>query len=68
MNAYEGIDLGNSWSCVVSFTPRPLYSRGRAPGTHYIGGWVDPRGGLDDGVKILEPTGTLTPTPPSSSP
>jgi hypothetical protein len=32
---------------VVSFTPRPLYPRERAPGTHCIGGWVDPRAGLD---------------------
>jgi hypothetical protein len=28
---------------VVSFTSRPLY-----PGTHWIGGWVDHRAGLDD--------------------
>jgi hypothetical protein len=33
---------------VVNFTPRPLYPRERAPGTHCIGGWVDPRAGLDD--------------------
>jgi hypothetical protein len=33
---------------VVSFTPRPLYLRKRAPGTHWIGGWVSPRAGLDD--------------------
>jgi hypothetical protein len=26
----------------------PLYPRERAPGTHFIGGWVDPRAGLDD--------------------
>jgi len=32
---------------VVSFTPRPLYSQGRAPGTHWIGGWVGPRAVLD---------------------
>jgi hypothetical protein len=32
----------------VSFTPRPLYPRERAPSTHCIGGWVDPRAGLDD--------------------
>jgi hypothetical protein len=32
---------------VVSFTPRPVYSRGRTPGTYWIGGWVDPRDGLD---------------------
>jgi hypothetical protein len=28
----------------VNLTPRPLYPRG----THWIGGWVDPRTGLDD--------------------
>jgi hypothetical protein len=39
-----------------------------APGTHWIGGWVDPRAGLDDVEKILDPTGTRTPTPRSSSP
>jgi hypothetical protein len=33
---------------VVSFTPRPLYPRERDPGPHWIGGWVDPRVGLDD--------------------
>jgi hypothetical protein len=33
---------------VVSFTPLPLYPRERAPGTHFMGGWVDPRAGLDD--------------------
>jgi hypothetical protein len=32
---------------VVSFMPRPLYPRGKSPGTHWIGGWVDPRAGLD---------------------
>jgi hypothetical protein len=28
--------------------PRPLYLRERAPGTRWIGGWVDPRAGRDD--------------------
>jgi hypothetical protein len=37
-------------------------------GTHRIGGWVDPRAVLDDVEKILEPNGTRTPTPRSSSP
>jgi hypothetical protein len=31
---------------VVSFIPRPL-SGERAPGTHWIGGWVGPRAGLN---------------------
>jgi hypothetical protein len=30
------------------FCKLPLYPRERAPGTHFIGGWVDPRAGLDD--------------------
>jgi hypothetical protein len=28
--------------------PLPLYPREWAPGTHFIGSWVDPRAGLDD--------------------
>jgi hypothetical protein len=35
---------------VTSSTPRPLYSRGKSPSTHWIGSWVNPRTGLD-GVK-----------------
>jgi hypothetical protein len=31
----------------MSVTPRPLYPRGKAPGTHCIGGWVGPRVALD---------------------
>jgi hypothetical protein len=37
------LDLGTSWRWVVSFTPGE-----RAPGTHWIGGWVDPRSSLHD--------------------
>jgi hypothetical protein len=37
------IDLGTNWKLVVCFTPRTLYPWERAPGTHWIGGWVDPR-------------------------
>jgi hypothetical protein len=38
-------------------------------GIHWIEVWVDPRAGLDvlEKKKILEPTGTQTPTPRSSS-
>jgi hypothetical protein len=32
---------------VINFTPRPLYSGERAPGSHWIGDWVSPRTGLD---------------------
>jgi hypothetical protein len=54
MKAYGGVELwihifltstlaGGEWS-----TPRPCrFTPGeRAPGTHWIGGWVDPRAGL----------------------
>jgi hypothetical protein len=42
-------NLGIRRRWVVSFTPRPLYPRGKIPpGTLWIGGWVDPRAGLDD--------------------
>jgi hypothetical protein len=51
MKSYGGVDVqihifltstlvGGEWSasCPCCFTP----------GTHFIGGWVDPRAGLDD--------------------
>jgi hypothetical protein len=47
------LDLGISWRWVVSFTPLPLYPWERAPGTHFIGGWVDPRAGL--GLELPPP-------------
>jgi hypothetical protein len=37
--------LGGEW---MSFTARPLYPRGKNPLTHWIGGWVGLRAGLDD--------------------
>jgi hypothetical protein len=37
-----------------------LSPRERAPGTHWIGGWVDPRASMDDMEKILDPTRTQT--------
>jgi hypothetical protein len=37
---------------VVSVTPRPRFTPGeRTPGTHWIGGWVGPRAGLDAGAR-----------------
>jgi hypothetical protein len=35
------------WTSVISFTCRPRYPREIARGTHWIGGWVGPRSGLD---------------------
>jgi hypothetical protein len=43
----RALDLGTSWRWVLSFTPRPLYDRKKSAGTHWIGGWVGPRTGLD---------------------
>jgi hypothetical protein len=37
-----------SWRLVVSFTPLPLYPR-----THWIGGCVGPRAGLDGAGKTI---------------
>jgi hypothetical protein len=64
------LHLDNSWRWLVSFTPRPLYPR-----------WKNPRYSLDrrlggpqsrsrrlEEKKILNPIGTRTPTPRSSSP
>ena len=46
---------------VVKVTPRPLYPRER-PGTHCIGGWVDPRAGPDECGKSPPPSGLDAPT------
>jgi hypothetical protein len=59
MKAYGGVDVyvhifltsalfGGEWSAsrLCRFTPGE-----RAPGTHWIGGWVNPRAGLDNVVK-----------------
>jgi hypothetical protein len=56
MNAYRGVNVqthvfltstlvGGEWSASLHglFTPKE-----RSPGTHWIGGWVDPRASLDD--------------------
>jgi hypothetical protein len=52
----------------VSFTSRPLYPRERAPGTHWIGGWVGPRAGLDAVVKRKIPNPCQDSNPRSYSP
>jgi hypothetical protein len=59
MKAYGGVDVqihifltsvlvGGEWTASRPgrFTPEE-----RAPGTHWIGGWVNPRAGLDDSEK-----------------
>jgi hypothetical protein len=35
--------------------PYPIYCRERAPGTHWIGGWVGPRACLDVVAKKKKP-------------
>jgi hypothetical protein len=55
---------------VVSVTPRPRFTPGeRTPGTHWIGGWVGPRAGLDAGArrKILCPCRGSNPDRPARS-
>jgi hypothetical protein len=78
MKAYGGLDVqihisltsalvGGEW-----LAPRPgRFTPGEgAPGTHWTGGWVGRRTSLDDleKIKILDPTGTRTPTPPVAIP
>jgi hypothetical protein len=41
------LGIGARWRWMVSFTPQPLYSRGRRPGTLSIGGLVGPTAALD---------------------
>jgi hypothetical protein len=36
--------------------PLPLYSQGKSPGTHWRGGWVGPRTGLDAVVRGKVPS------------
>jgi hypothetical protein len=38
----------------------PLYPSGNSPGTHWAGGWVDPRTNLEDmGTQTLTPLSTI---------
>ena len=43
---YSFFNLNARWGWTVNATPRLLYPRERL-GTHFIGGWVGPRTGLD---------------------
>jgi hypothetical protein len=51
----------------TSFIPRQPYPGETAPRTHWIGGSLDPRAGLDEVEKIIDPTGTRIPNPRSSN-
>jgi hypothetical protein len=52
------LNLGTKWNCMVSFMPVRFTTGDRAPVTHWIGGWVGPRAGLDavDNRKIPFPS------------
>jgi hypothetical protein len=71
---HEGInphflDLCTSWRWVVSFTPLPLYPRGESPRyplDRRLRG-LQSRSGRRGEEKVLDPTGTRTPIPRSSS-
>jgi hypothetical protein len=71
MKAYEGVDVYIHIFLTSALVGEWSTSRsGRfTPCTHWIGGWVNPRAGLDDlENKILHLTGTRTSTSRSSSP
>jgi hypothetical protein len=38
------LNLSSRWKWLASCPPRPLYPRGWKPSTHFIGGWVGPKG------------------------
>jgi hypothetical protein len=53
---------------MVNFTPRPLYAREGARGTHCIRGWVGSTADLDDEDKTLPYRDlNFAPFPPQSS-
>jgi hypothetical protein len=64
------LGLGTSWRWVVNFTLRPLYPRGKSPRypvDRRLGGPQSRSERLGE-KKILDPTGTRTPTSPPFSP
>ena len=50
------LDRGTRREWVVSSTPRPHFTPGERPGTHFTGGWLGPGAGLD-GRKISSHSG-----------
>jgi hypothetical protein len=61
-------DLRARWRWVVSFTPRPLYPRERAPGIHWVAGWVGTTADLDARARRKIPSPYRNSKPRSSSP
>ena len=54
-------DRGTRRGSLVSSKPWPHFTPKKRPGTHYTGGWVGSRAGLD-GAENLVPTGIRTRT------
>jgi hypothetical protein len=55
------LDIGTSWGWVVSITPWLHFTQGeRTPCTHWIGGWVGPRVGLDRDATGKSPLSLLS--------
>jgi hypothetical protein len=48
--------LGTRLRWVVIFTPLPLHSRERIPAALWVGGWADPRAGLDAVARRKNPS------------
>jgi hypothetical protein len=62
------LDLGSRWNEWSVSRPGRFIPWEKAPGTNWIGRWVNPIADLEDVEKIIDPTGTGTTTPRSSSP
>jgi hypothetical protein len=64
------LNLSTRWGWVVSVMPRLYFTPGeRTPGTHWIGGWVDPRASMHAGArrKMLCPCRGSSPDCPARS-
>jgi hypothetical protein len=64
------LDHDTARRLVASFTPRQIYPRKRARGTHWIGGWIGPRACLEavEKKKISCPCRESNPRRPAPSP
>jgi hypothetical protein len=68
MKPYGGVGIEIFSTSALSGDDCPASRPDRfSPGSHWIGGCVDPIAGLDEVETILDPTGTRIPTPWPSS-